>query len=187
VPRLWEQTVVDHRRAVRDAILEAGAILTTENGLRSLTMSQVAERAGIGRATLYKYFPDIDAVLAAWHERQIGEHAQELHELAHGAGSATERLKKVLTAFGLIYFKHRGSELAALLHAGPKGTRAEEHLLAILQGLVADAVDAGALRADIPVTELAHFALHSMTSATTAPSQAAVHRLVNLTITGLQA
>jgi hypothetical protein len=62
---------------------------------------------------------------------------------------------------------------------------ADDHLLTMLQELTAEAVDAGALRADIPVTELADFALHVMTSATTSHSQAAVRRLVDLTITGM--
>src|SRR3954447_15586969 len=66
VPKLWEQTVVEHRRAVGDAILDAASALAEQQGPRAMTMSQVAERAGIGRATLYKYFPDVDAILLAW-------------------------------------------------------------------------------------------------------------------------
>lgn len=34
-----------------------------------MTMSRIAEEIGIGRATLYKYFPDVEAILLAWHER----------------------------------------------------------------------------------------------------------------------
>ncbi len=42
-----------HRRAVRDATLHATAALVAEHGLLSVTMSQIAEATGIGRATLY--------------------------------------------------------------------------------------------------------------------------------------
>ena len=56
VPKLWNETIEAHRRAVRDAILETTAALVAEHGLTSVTMSQIAEETGIGRATLYKYF-----------------------------------------------------------------------------------------------------------------------------------
>ncbi len=37
-------------------------------------MSQIAEQTGIGRVTLYRYFPDVEAILKAWHDKQIAEH-----------------------------------------------------------------------------------------------------------------
>src|SRR5207245_866718 len=59
VPKLWSDTIETHRREVRDAILETTVALVTKQGLRAVTMSQIADEAGIGRATLYKYFPDV--------------------------------------------------------------------------------------------------------------------------------
>ncbi|HEX5902785.1 MAG TPA: helix-turn-helix domain-containing protein, partial [Actinomycetota bacterium] len=56
MPRLWTETVDAHRREVRSAVLDAAADLVAERGLRSVTMSEIAHRSGIGRATLYKYF-----------------------------------------------------------------------------------------------------------------------------------
>ncbi len=38
----------------------------------------IAEEAGIGRATLYKYFSDAEVLLLAWHERQISAHLLEM-------------------------------------------------------------------------------------------------------------
>ena len=74
VPKLWTDTIQAHRREVRLAVLDVTAALVAEHGLRSVTMSQIAEKTGIGRATLYKYFPDVEAILLAWHERQITGH-----------------------------------------------------------------------------------------------------------------
>jgi AcrR family transcriptional regulator len=56
MPKLWNETIEAHRREVRDAILDNTAALVAEHGLLSVTMSQIAEETGIGRATLYKYF-----------------------------------------------------------------------------------------------------------------------------------
>ena len=74
MPKLWNETIAAHRRDVRDAILDSAAALLGEHGLRSVTMSQIAVATGVGRATLYKYFPDIEAILVAWHERHVGCH-----------------------------------------------------------------------------------------------------------------
>ena len=54
MPKLWTETIEEHRREVREAILDAAWALAAEHGPLSVTMSQVAQAAGIGRATLYK-------------------------------------------------------------------------------------------------------------------------------------
>lgn len=54
VPKLWSETIEAHRREVHDAIIETTAARVAEHGLRAVTMSQIAEETGIGRATLYK-------------------------------------------------------------------------------------------------------------------------------------
>jgi len=78
VPRLWNDTIETHRAAVREATLDTTAALVAEHGLRSVTMSQIAQETGIARATLYKYFSDVEAILLAWHERQITGHLEQL-------------------------------------------------------------------------------------------------------------
>jgi AcrR family transcriptional regulator len=52
---------------VREAILDATGELVLSRGLLAVTMSDIAEATGIGRATLYKYFPGVEAILNAWH------------------------------------------------------------------------------------------------------------------------
>src|SRR5438034_9740441 len=99
VPKLWNQTIEAHRRSVRDAVLDTTAALVTEHGLRSVTMSQIAEETGIGRATLYKYFPDVEAILVAWHDRHVTGHLEQLAELRDQAGDPADRLEAVLSAY----------------------------------------------------------------------------------------
>ena len=82
MPRLWSQSVEAHRAAVRDATLDATAALVAEHGLPAVTMSRIATETGIGRATLYKYFPDVEAVLRAWHERHVARHLDHLAAVA---------------------------------------------------------------------------------------------------------
>src|SRR5918998_4615249 len=108
VPNLWNETIEAHRAAVHDAILDTTAALVAEHGPRSVTMSQIAEETGIGRATLYKYFTDVEAILAAWHERQITGHLEYLAQVRDHAGDADERLEAVLEAYALISHESHG-------------------------------------------------------------------------------
>jgi AcrR family transcriptional regulator len=186
VPKLWNDTIEAHRREVRDAILDTTAALIAKHGLTSVTMSQIADETGIGRATLYKYFPDIEAVLVAWHERQVLTHLEELAAIRDRAGDAVERLEAVLEAFALISHQRHGSELAALLHRGEHVARAHDQLAKFIRDLIAEGAKAGALRHDIAPHELASYCLHALTAASALASKAAVRRLVNVTLAGLQ-
>jgi AcrR family transcriptional regulator len=197
VPRLWNETVETHRRAVSDAILDTTATLVAKHGLRSVTMSQIAEETGIGRATLYKYFPDVDAILLAWHERQVGDHLALLEKLRDGTDSPGERLEAVLEAFALIHYdfaahqRHggsatNGSDIAALLHRGEHVALAHKRLSDFMRDLLTEGARAGAVRTDIAPGELADYSLHTLTAAGALPSKAAVRRLVALTLSGLR-
>jgi AcrR family transcriptional regulator len=186
MPKLWNDTVEEHRRAVRDATLDTTAALVGQHGLRSVTMSRIAEETGIGRATLYKYFPDVEAILVAWHERHISGHLQLLAELRDQAGDAGKRLQAVLEAYALIQHEHHGTELAALLHQGEHVAHAQQHLNHLIQDLLTEVATTGDLRNDVPPDELASYCLHALTAASNLPSKAAVRRLVTVTIAGLR-
>jgi len=186
VPKLWNETIDEHRRAVRDATLDATAQLVAQHGLLSVTMSQIAERTGIGRATLYKYFPDVEAVLTAWHERQISSHLEQLAEVRDRAGNARERLQAVLEAYALISHGHQDGELAAVLHRGAHVARAQQQLSDFIRDLLIEGAETGELRDDVAADELASYCLHALAAAGSLRSKAAVRRLVTVTMTGLQ-
>jgi AcrR family transcriptional regulator len=160
-------------------------------------MSQIAERTGIGRATLYKYFPDVEAILLAWHERQIAGHLAHLGELADRLDDPGERLEAVLEAYALMHHElagdHRpgrhlnhGTEAAALLHRGDHVARAEQQLYDFVRELLTECAKAGAIRDDVPPDELALYCLQTLPAAGSLPSKAAVRRLVSVTLGGLR-
>jgi AcrR family transcriptional regulator len=189
VPKLWNETIEAHRREVRDAILDTTAALVAEHGLRSVTMSQVAEETGIGRATLYKYFSGVEAILFAWHERQITGHLEHLAEVRDQAGDARERLDAVLEAYALISHEthgHHDSELVAFLHREHQVAGAQRQLRAMIRDLLAEGAKTGDLRDDIASDELASYCLHALAAASGLPSKAAVRRLVKVTLAGLR-
>ena len=187
MPKLWTDTIEEHRRAVQDATLDATAALVAEHGLSSVTMSRIAAQTGIGRATLYKYFPDVEAILLAWHERQIARHLRQLAEVRDAADPGGQ-LEAVLQAYALIQHQHRhhGSDLAGLLHQGEHVARARHQLRAFISDLLAQAAKAGQIRDDVPPGELASYCLHALTAASSLPTQAAARRLAGITLAGLR-
>jgi AcrR family transcriptional regulator len=189
VPKLWKETIEAHRRAVREATLDTTAALVAEHGLRSVTMSQIAEETGIGRATLYKYFSGVEAILLAWHERQITNHLQYLAGVRDQAGDAGERLEAVLEAYALISHEshgHHDTELAAFLHRDGQVAQAQQQLRRMIRDLLTEGAEAGGLRDDVAPDELASYCLHALAAASSLPSKAAVRRLVTVTLAGLR-
>jgi len=186
MPKLWNETIEAHRREVREATLDATAALVAKHGLRSVTMSQIAEQTGIGRATLYKYFSDVEAILVAWHERHVTGHLEHLAEVRDRGGDAGERLEAVLEAYALISHEHHDTELAARLHRGEHVTRAQQQLSNFVRNLVTEGAKTGHFRDDVAPAELASYCLHALSAASSLPSKAAVRRLVTVTLAGLR-
>jgi AcrR family transcriptional regulator len=183
---LWTETIETHRREVRDAILDATAHLVAEHGLLGVTMSQIAEETGIGRATLYKYFPDVASVLVAWHERHVNQHLELLAQLRDQPGTPGERLAAVLEAYALMPHGHHGNEIQGFLHQGEHVARAQRHLNALFEDLLDEAAQAGQVRDDVVPAELAVYCQHALQGASSLPDKAAIRRLVTITLAGLR-
>ena len=188
MPRIWSQTIEAHRDAVREATINATAALVAVRGLNGVTMSQIAKDTGIGRATLYKYFPDVESILRAWHERQIDQHLKELLQVRDQTAGATDRLEAVLTAYAEASSHRRGHDdgLAGVLHGGEHVAAAHQRLREFLRDLIADAVAGGAMRQDVPADELALYCLHALAASASLDDPAAVERLVQTVLTGLR-
>ena len=189
VPKLWTQTVEAHRHEVRQAIMDTTSALVSEQGLRSVTMSEIAEKTGIGRATLYKYFPDVESILHAWHQRHVDAHIEHLTQVRDRATTPGERLETVLAAHALHIHEtrsHHETELAALVHHGEHVAHAQRQLKDFIVALITDAAETDSVRNDAAPGELAEFCIHAVGAALDLASKAAVQRLVHVTLDALQ-
>jgi AcrR family transcriptional regulator len=172
---------------LRDAILDAAAELVIERGVTAVAMSHVAERTGITRATLYKYFPDVREILNAWHERQVAANLDEL-AIAHDAEATPgDRLAGVLDAYARMVYEQHSSELVALLHDSEHAVRGYDRLAKMLRDVIAEGARAGSFRRDVPPAELASFCTNALAAAHGVGSMAAVRRLVRVTLAAVAA
>ncbi len=108
----------------RARVLEAAARLFSERDGRELTMEQIAHAAGVGKATLYRRYPDVASIAVAL----LDEHERDLQEqllrggppLGPGAPPG-ERLAAFYRA--MVELLERHGHLALAAETGPRRYR----------------------------------------------------------------
>jgi AcrR family transcriptional regulator len=137
----------------RDAVLEAVRTLVRRDGVEAVTHQQVAVEAGIGRATVYRHWPDrTHLLLDALAEPEDPESWTGSGDLVVDLARELGRLQRILTGSPFV------PELAALLGRSewePALRELKEQLLAHgtagLQRSLQQAIDRGELPADLDV------------------------------------
>lgn len=105
----WDDTLSGHRQRQAEHIVASAMAIIARDGVSALTMSAIADEAGISRQTLYKYFPDVDAVLLGM------AHLSEAME-----SDLAERVERAEDATaGLLLFVDASIAAAAAGHPSP--------------------------------------------------------------------
>ena len=137
-------------RRNREAILEAGRELFADSA--DVAMCQVARRAGVGQATLYRNFPDRGALAA----EILGERVERIVELAADHADDPDAffvlLRSVVDTMAGVY---------ALAELAREDARTDERLkqnrliiVELMKGPMRDAKAAGTLRRDLSVEDV---------------------------------
>jgi len=85
-------------KATVDAIVEATGQVFERRGMRKTTTTKIAERAGVSVGSLYQYFPDKQALIAAFFEKRLEHDLQLMQRIfARAAGASPARLMRVAT------------------------------------------------------------------------------------------
>ena len=66
MPKIIGESLASHRELTRTRLFEALGSLMGEQSFESITMSQIAERAGVGRTAVYNHFADKEVLLLAY-------------------------------------------------------------------------------------------------------------------------
>jgi AcrR family transcriptional regulator len=142
-------------------VLEAGAQLLADYGLRRWSMDDVAERAGVGRTSLYRKFAGRDELVYAVLSREVRTVFQAVTEAASAFDSLEDKVVEgALVALDMV----DGSLVARLIASDPSTflpflTTDAGPLLALARELlVAQAVALGAEIERSRATELAELA-----------------------------
>ena len=76
----------------REALLDAGAVVAERDGLAGLSVSAVAEAAGVAKGTFYVHFVDRDAFVDAIHQRFYETVGNAVRRAVEGRALGAERL-----------------------------------------------------------------------------------------------
>lgn len=164
-------------RSVRDRLTDAAEECLRVKGIRSTTVSEVAEVAGVSRGWLYRHFPDKVTLLGAALVRLNDAYWSESHALLDEVQGLAEQIAAGIsharTAYddpGALLMKLRMAEpeeFAACAGAGVQGLVPD--LAAFWRRYVVAARDAGEIHPDVHVDEAAEWVARAILSLTTVP------------------
>lgn len=182
-------TRADARRN-RARLLAAARELFEEVGTADAAMNDVARRAGVGPGTLWRHFPNKDALVA----EVVAESLDGLAALARDlcSGSAPDAAAVRRWAGALVQHVGRYRGLAATIAALATGAGGEpgepcHDVEVAAEELVRCAVRAGAVRADLTGADLIRLATAVTWAAEAAGEPDAAARLLDMAFDGLHA
>ena len=74
-PRVYRKKArAQQEEETRQRIVDAAIELHASEGFPGASISAIAERAGVGRVTVYRHFPDYDAIMLACTSHYMGLH-----------------------------------------------------------------------------------------------------------------
>jgi AcrR family transcriptional regulator len=162
----WQEQLADARIGLRRAIQEAALRLVGELGMPNVTMSSVAEEAGVSRQTLYNHYPDLESMIldAARTEIDLAggiisdvvasapDAATALDVYVRGTLSSPTRNEIVISGAGMS--PERETEIFEML----------EPIHQNLRGILAKGVEDGSFRDDLVPEDVSEVLFHMIGS-----------------------
>ena len=93
MPKIIGESLASHRELTRARLFEALGTLMGEQSFESITMSQIAERAGVGRTAVYNHFADKEVLLLAYMREVTSEFARVLTQRLEAEPDPLMRLR----------------------------------------------------------------------------------------------
>jgi len=110
----------ERSRATLQSIMDASAKLITENGLDATSMTQIAKLAGMSKASLYRYFPNKQALLLAHAEQSFKAHREKMQAVMQQAKDPEQMLRDGIDHYCMQHVDNPFLlNLRAAIHADP--------------------------------------------------------------------
>lgn len=163
--------------SARDRILDAAEACLREAGIRRTTVAAVAERAGLSRAYLYRFFPGKHTLLSAALIRRDEAFWQEAHARISAADDVTGMVAEAVllsrrAPLGPLALELAEAEPAA--YAEVMGTHVHELVPGLMDfwvGLLVAARARGLVRADLDVEAGAEWVIRVLASLVSVPGR----------------
>ena len=166
-------------KSVRERLIDAAEVCLRAKGIRSTTVSEVAEAAGVSRGWLYRHFPDKNSLLGAAIVRLNDAYWSESHAMLEQIAGLDEQIAAGIR-HGRTAYADPGALLMKLRMEEPEEFTACAG--AGVQGLVPDlgefwsryllaARDRGEIHAGIDIAEASEWVARVVLSLATVPGQ----------------
>lgn len=141
-----------HNATTEERIIHATISLLGSHGLAAITMSQVAEHAGVARQTLYNHYADIDSIVAAAIDRHNNESIALLTSTLQIAKTPSDKLEHMARHFAMV-----GAHARHTLDLGTGASAEVRHavekyrhsIMTIVHRTIVEGQRTGEFRADI--------------------------------------
>jgi AcrR family transcriptional regulator len=162
----WQQQLADARLGLRKVIRDAAIRLIADKGMPNVSMSAVAEAAGVSRQTLYNHFPDLEAIVLDAAGSEIGQASGIIGEVISRAPDAPAALDSYVRG---ILATPSYQELA--LSGAGMSPDAEAQVLEMLEpvhlhlrAILERGVTEGSFRADLGPADVSEIVFHMVGS-----------------------
>jgi AcrR family transcriptional regulator len=139
VPRISAPTVAEHRARRREALVSAARELLEEGGYAALTFSALAARTGLGRPTIYAYFPSKDDLVVALCEAEFPAVAAETERAVGRGATPREQIANFVRA-QLRVAQQRRYRIVHALATAPLSDQARHRIMTLHRDLMPSAV-----------------------------------------------
>lgn len=169
----------ERQELAADRILEAAGGVFVRDGIRGARMGKIAEAAGCARATLYRYFPNKEALLHAYIVQVAKGFGEVLNDRLRGLRSLGDRLvEAVAVSVELIqerdevapFFSEEGLGLTAQLTSNAAVMR--EQLTRQIESESSSGRIQGRLKEDVSPAEAAEWVTRAIFSFSVLPVEA---------------
>jgi AcrR family transcriptional regulator len=188
-----EQPLRADARRNREQIIDAARVIFAEHGAE-VPMEEIAKRAGVGVGTLYRRFPDRDALIRAVAVHAFGRLLTEADDAQREESSAWDALVRVFrqarelqVSMQLAMFSPRAHEI---MRKDEEISEVRGKLLEVLERVVIAAQEEGELRSDVGTGDVAVFfamSLRKLGANTPELSGLITERCLALILDGLRA
>lgn len=162
----WQEQLADARSGLRTAIRDAAVRLIAERGMPNVSMSAVAEAAGVSRQTLYNHYSDLEAIVLDAARTDIGQAGGMIREFVADAPNALASLeiyiRGTLTSPG---------DREVSLSGGGMSPEAEEEVFDMLEPIhlylrdvMRRGVEDGSFRSDLDPGDVSEVVFHMIGS-----------------------
>lgn len=94
MPKIAGATIAEHVAAQEEAVFAAAVQLFTERGVANVSIGDIAQRVGLARTSLYRYFPTKTSIVHRWFESAMVPLIEESNAIAASDAPRSGRLEQ---------------------------------------------------------------------------------------------